>query len=300
MGLTWIELSVDSPREFVEPLSSVFLKYGHGGVAVEDIIIDGEGNKNKSKKNVRIITYLPKDETLESRINQIDVAVKLMSGLGDVSHLVQSEVDGDYWVEAWKEHFTTLHIGSNLVVHPTWREYIPKLGETIIKLDPGMAFGTGHHPTTEMCMILLEKLVCQNTKVLDIGCGSAVLSITASKLGAETVLGLDTDSVAVRVGKENVVDNKVEDSVSIQHGTLPLSNSSVVMYDVVVANISDTVILDLSSEIHKVIINGGHLIVSGLLLERYERVQSRLMSKGFEVNEMLVDGDWVALHLCKI
>ena len=300
MGLTWIELSVDSPREFVEPLSSVFLKYGHGGVAVEDIIIDGEGNKNKSKKNVRIITYLPKDETLESRINQIDVAVKLMSGLGDVSHLVQSEVDGDYWVEAWKEHFTTLHIGSNLVVHPTWREYIPKLGETIIKLDPGMAFGTGHHPTTEMCMILLEKLVCQNTKVLDIGCGSAVLSITASKLGAETVLGLDIDSVAVRVGKENVVDNKVEDSVSIQHGTLPLSNSSVVMYDVVVANISDTVILDLSSEIHKVIINGGHLIVSGLLLERYERVQSRLMSKGFEVNEMLVDGDWVALHLCKI
>ena len=300
MGLTWIELSVDSPREFVEPLSSVFLKYGHGGVAVEDIIIDGEGNKNKSKKNVRIITYLPKDETLESRINQIDVAVKLMSGLGDVSHLVQSEVDGDYWVEAWKEHFTTLHIGSNLVVHPTWREYIPKLGETIIKLDPGMAFGTGHHPTTEMCMILLEKLVCQNTKVLDIGCGSAVLSITASKLGAETVLGLDIDSVAVRVGKENVVDNKVDDSVSIQHGTLPLSNSSVVMYDVVVANISDTVILDLSSEIQKVIINGGHLIVSGLLLERYERVQSRLMSKGFEVNEMLVDGDWVALHLCKI
>ena len=300
MGLTWIELSVDSPREFVEPLSSVFLKYGHGGVAIEDIIIDGEGNKNKSKKNVRIITYLPKDETLESRINQIDVAVKLMSGLGDVSHLVQSEVDGDYWVEAWKEHFTTLHIGSNLVVHPTWREYIPKLGETIIKLDPGMAFGTGHHPTTEMCMILLEKLVCQDTKVLDIGCGSAVLSITASKLGAETVLGLDIDSVAVRVGKENVVDNKVDDSVSIQHGTLPLSNSSVVMYDVVVANISDTVILDLSSEIQKVIINGGHLIVSGLLLERYERVQSRLMSKGFEVNEMLVDGDWVALHLCKI
>ena len=298
MGLTWIELSVDSPREFVEPLSSVFLKYGHGGVAVEDIIIDEEGNK--SKKNVRIITYLPKDETLESRINQIDVAVKLMSGLGDVSHLVQSEVDGDYWVEAWKEHFTTLHIGSNLVVHPTWREYIPKLGETIIKLDPGMAFGTGHHPTTEMCMILLEKLVCQNTKVLDIGCGSAVLSITASKLGAETVLGLDTDSVAVRVGKENVVDNKVEDSVSIQHGTLPLSNSSVVMYDVVVANISDTVILDLSSEIQKVIINRGHLIVSGLLLERYERVQTRLMSNGFEVNEMLVDGDWVALHLCKI
>lgn len=300
MGLTWIELSVDSPREFVEPLSSVFLKYGHGGVAVEDIIIDGEGNKNKSKKNVRIITYLPKDETLESRINQIDVAVKLMSGLGDVSHLVQSEVDGDYWVEAWKEHFTTLHIGSNLVVHPTWREYIPKLGETIIKLDPGMAFGTGHHPTTEMCMILLEKLVCQDTKVLDIGCGSAVLSITASKLGAETVLGLDIDSVAVRVGKENVVDNKVEDSVSIQHGTLPLSNSSVVMYDVVVANISDTVILDLSSEIQKVIINGGHLIVSGLLLERYERVQTRLTSNGFEVNEMLVDGDWVALHLCKI
>ena len=300
MGLTWIELSVDSPREFVEPLSSVFLKYGHGGVAIEDIIIDGEGNKNKSKKNVRIITYLPKDETLESRINQIDVAVKLMSGLGDVSNLVQSEVDGDYWVEAWKEHFTTLHIGSNLVVHPTWREYIPKLGETIIKLDPGMAFGTGHHPTTEMCMILLEKLVCQDTKVLDIGCGSAVLSITASKLGAETVLGLDTDSVAVRVGKENVVDNKVEDSVSIQHGTLPLSNSSVVMYDVVVANISDTVILDLSSEIQKVIINGGHLIVSGLLLERYERVQTRLTSNGFEVNEMLVDGDWVALHLCKI
>ena len=300
MGLTWIELSVDSPREFVEPLSSVFLKYGHGGVAVEDIIIDGQGNKNKSNKRVRIITYLPKDETLESRINQIDVAVKLMSGLGDVSHLVQSEVDGDYWVEAWKEHFTTLHIGSNLVVHPTWREYIPKLGETIIKLDPGMAFGTGHHPTTEMCMILLEKLVCQNTKVLDIGCGSAVLSITASKLGAETVLGLDIDSVAVRVGKENVFDNKVDDSVSIQHGTLPLSNSSVVMYDVVVANISDTVILDLSSEIQKVIINRGHLIVSRLLLERYERVQTRLPSNGFEVNEMLVDGDWVALHLCKI
>ena len=102
------------------------------------------------------------------------------------------------------------------------------------------------------------------------------------------------------MGKENVVDNKVQDSVSIQHGTLPLSNSSVVMYDVVVANISDTVILDLSSEIQKVIINGGHLIVSGLLLERYERVQTRLTSNGFEVNEMLVDGDWVALHLCKI
>lgn len=300
MGLTWIELSVNCPREFVEPLSSVFLRYGHGGVAVEDRIIDDEGHKTNNTEKVRIITYIPNDVTVQSRINQIDIAVKLISGIGDVSQLIRCEVDGDYWKEAWKEHFNTLHIGSNLVVHPTWREYIPKSNEVIIKLDPGMAFGTGHHPTTEMCMLLLEKLVYQDAKVLDIGCGSAVLSITASKLGAETVLGLDIDSVAVQVGKENVIDNKVENSVSIQHGTLPLRNNTVLMYDVVVANISDSVILDLSTDIQKVVANGGHLIVSGLLLERFERVKTRLTTNGFELNEMLVDGDWVALHLCKI
>ena len=175
----WLELSVQAPREFVEPLTSLFLKYGHAGVAVEEPggFNPDEGESPPDSGHVRVMTYLPVGPTTRSREDGIDVGVRLMAQLGPVSKLQRREVDETEWQDSWREHFHTLHVGSRTVIVPTWRSYDPEEGDVVIELDPGMAFGTGHHPTTTMCLVALEELVKPGCSVLDLGCGSGILSI---------------------------------------------------------------------------------------------------------------------------
>ena len=221
--LKWLELSVSAPPEFVEPLSHIFYRYGHGGVALEQQggFNPDEGETASETAWVTLKTYLPINESTDERRNRIDVGVRLVAHVGPVTELVARTVDEDEWQNSWKDHFQVLRVGRRLVVKPTWREYEPRPTDVVIVLDPGMAFGTGHHPTTRSCLEQLERMVAPGASVLDFGCGSGILSIAASKLGASSVLGVEADSSAVRVAKQNARENGVQHNVLVVEGTLP-------------------------------------------------------------------------------
>ena len=297
----WLELSVQAPREFVEPLTSLFLKYGHAGVAVEEPggFNPDEGESPPDSGHVRVVTYLPVGPTTRSREGSIDVGVRLMAQLGPVSMLQSRDVDEADWQNAWREHFHILHVGSRTVIVPTWRSYSPSPGDVVIELDPGMAFGTGHHPTTTMCLAALEELVSPGCSVLDLGCGSGILSIAAARLGASDVLALDIDATAAETAAANVRQNGVDAVVTVGEGTLPHVSLRPGGYDIVVANISSTVIGDLASSIARAARHEGTVVASGVLDHAKGPVVERLEEAGLSVEGVEVDGDWVALRLVR-
>ena len=297
----WLELSVQAPREFVEPLSSLFLKYGHAGVAVEEPggFNPDEGETQPDSGRVRVMTYLPVGPTTRSREGSIDVGVRLMAQLGPVSMLQSREVDEAEWQDAWREHFHTLHVGARTVIVPTWRSYTPRQGDVVIVLDPGMAFGTGHHPTTTMCLAALEELVYPGCSVLDLGCGSGILSIAAARLGASEVLALDIDATAVETAAANARQNSVGAVVTVKEGTLPHASLRPGGYDVVVANISSKVILDLAIDLARVAKAGATVVASGLLEQSLGAVSARLEAAGLLLDRTEADGDWVALRVVR-
>ena len=298
--MRWLELSVQTPREFVEPLTSIFLKYGHAGVAVEEPggFNPDEGEQPPESKKVRVMTYLPLDPTTQSRASSIDVGVKLIAQLGPVSPLHRREVDEVEWESAWKKHFHTLRVASRIVIVPTWREYSPSPGDVVIELDPGMAFGTGHHPTTVMCLAALEELVSPGCSVLDVGCGSGILSIAAAKLGAREVLAIDIDPVAVETAAQNVEQNDAE-AVSVAQGTLPFTAMRPGGYDVVAVNISSVVIGGLADELAGAARPGGTVLASGMLAERLGPLSARLEQAGLSLDRKTIQDDWGTLRLSK-
>lgn len=295
--MRWLELSVETSAEFVEPLSHVFHRYGHGGVSVEQSggFNPDEGEGLPSGSITKVKTYLPIDSSMESRRSGIDVGIKLISYLCDVSPIEERVLEEQDWEEKWKEHFYVQHVGQKFAIVPTWRNYKPSGSEIVLNLDPGMAFGTGHHPTTRMCLELLEEHCRSGMEVLDFGCGSGILSIAAHKLGAAKVMGMDVDSVAVEAASANVRMNSSDECVSIILGTLPHTQVSVGNYDIVLSNISTSVILDLSNELLSSIKLGGLIILSGILKDRQEEISECLGNLGVIIDHVEMDGDWISV-----
>ena len=186
-------------------------------------------------------------------------------------------------------------VGRRIVIKPTWREHQSTGEDVVVTLDPGMAFGTGHHPTTRMCLEMLEEHVSPGMEVFDLGCGSGILSIAAARLGAARVVGLEIDSVAVNAARQNVHENGVGESVRVIEGTLPNPAVAPASFDLAVANISAKVVSELAGELVKAVRPGGTLIGSGILLERKQSVAEALGSAGAVVRHTKVDGDWIAL-----
>jgi ribosomal protein L11 methyltransferase len=295
--LDWIELAVDAPPEFVEPLSEIFRRYGHGGVAIDGPggFSPDEGELPPVPDRVTIKTYLPQDSTTRHHFAQIDVAVRLVAQLTPMSPLRQRVIKEQDWESAWKEHFHPLRVGLRLVVCPTWRVHAPAESDVVILLDPGMAFGTGHHPTTRTCLETLERLVRPDDRILDVGCGSGILSIAAVKLGACFALGLEIDPTAARAAQENVRTNGLDSSVNIAQGTLPSPLAPDGGFEIVVANISARVVTDMAHHLVEAMAPGGRLIASGIIDDRSDEVVTALERSGAKIDERLIDGDWVAL-----
>ncbi len=295
--MKWLEISVKAPPEFVEPLSQIFYRYGCGGVAVEEAggYNPDEGDSPPDSVHATVRTYLPLDSATDARRHRIDLGVRLVAQVCPISPLQERVLEQEEWEEAWKEHFHVLRVGTRIVVCPSWRSYEPGPADIVVTLDPGMAFGTGHHPTTRACLQQLETLVEPDMNVLDVGSGSGILSIAAAKLGASAVFGLEIDSVAVPVAEGNVRDNGVENTVRIVQGTLPSPWVQPGTFDIVVANISSKVINDLADELVKSVRRSGNVIASGLLEGRADEVAQRLRDAGADVTTTVVDGDWVTL-----
>ena len=297
MTSDWIELSIETPPEYVEPLTEIFFRYGEGGVAVEQPggFNPDEGEEPPTPDRVTVKTYLPRDASADRRRAQIDVSVRLVAHLAPVSELRERLVSEEDWQDNWKEFFYTLRVGKRIVICPTWREHDPQPDDVVVHLDPGMAFGTGHHPTTRMCIETIERIMPRGARVLDLGCGSAILSIAAQKLGAESVVGLEIDPIAAGAGYSNVGMNDLRNSVDIVNGTLPSPKAPAEHFDLIVANISAKVIIDLAARVAECAAPGAKIIASGIIEKHVPDVTRALENTGMTIEDQLVDGDWIAL-----
>ena len=291
--MKWIELSVVADGELIDPLVQIFDRYSKNGVVLENVK-ENSGHLNNATK---VRTYLNTETNFEMIFNQIDIGVRLLSHVGVVSRLSKRVVDEKEWHESWKKHFSILEIGKTLAIVPSWLNSKEVDRKVIIELDPGMAFGTGHHPTTRMCLEMLEILVKPEDAILDLGCGSGILSIASAKMGSEKVIGIDNDETAVKVAMENIEINGISKSVSILTGSIPNKDMSKHSNDIIVANISSKIILDLSIEITEHLKPRGHLIVSGFLDINESEIINKFKELNLSVLSRLSTADWVALSL---
>jgi ribosomal protein L11 methyltransferase len=294
--MKWLELSLQAPVEYVEPLSVIFQRHGYGGVVVEQVggYNPDEGETPPDDAVAILRSYMPIDSTTASRKEHIRVAVDLISRLCSLSPLEERVMEEGEWMESWKSHFSVLHMG-RVVICPSWIEYEAKPGEVVVGMDPGMAFGTGHHPTTHMCLTELEKLVTPGMKVLDVGTGSGILTIVAAKLGAAHVLALDIDPFAIKATRANVKANGLQKVVKVERHELSLEDSEGGGFDLVVANLYTKVILNLGPTLMAQLVPQGHIIISGIMTDRVPEVEKHLEASGCTLIRMSREGDWSVL-----
>ncbi|MED5429147.1 MAG: 50S ribosomal protein L11 methyltransferase [Chloroflexota bacterium] len=299
--MKWLELCVDVPPEFVEPISHIFYKYGYGGVSIEspaDFNPD-EGEVAPVPETFSVRTYIPKDDSTDERRANIEIGVKLINHLHPIEPLKETEIKDEDWETNWKQYFHPIRVGRKLVICPTWQEHASLRDDVIIFLDPGMAFGTGHHPTTRMCMELLEDTIVGGEKIIDLGCGSGILSVTAVKLGALSSIGFEIENNASKVAKENCVLNGVDESVEVFNSTLPDNRYSEGDFDLALANISAKVIIELADHLTKGLRSGGKLILSGVLENALEDVRDVFEPLGVVFEKVMTDSDWTAVLATK-
>ncbi len=294
--MIWIELSTQVEAEAVDDVAGMLGQFGQGGVAIEEPISESAEPGQVEIDPTRLVTvktYLPEDGQAEEKVRRAEESLWHLSQLLRVEPLRVARLAEQDWAEAWKSFFFVERIGDRLVVKPSWRSHEPSPSDVVLELDPGMAFGTGLHPTTRMCARACERYVREGMQVLDVGTGSGILALAAAKLGAAKVVALDMDPVAVEAARENVALNGLAGRVEVRHGSVDQIESSA--FDLVLANIIARVIVDLARGLHDALSPEGLLVASGIIAEREEWVRSALLEVGLEIEETLAEGDWRTL-----
>lgn len=308
--MKWIEVTIKTTTEAVEAITNILDDLRTGGVMIEDPkdfffqkkneldwdYVEEEVFNKRNIDGVLIKTYISEERNVMELVETIKQKVSALTGFGiDIGEgsVSLGQVNEEDWANEWKKYYKPTKIGEKLVVKPTWEDYEVQDGDLVIELDPGMAFGTGTHETTTMCMRELEKYVTDESKVFDIGCGSGILAIAAAKLGAKDVIAVDLDEVAVKVAAENVEHNHVEDSVKVLHGNLidVVDDKA----DVVVANIIADIIKILAKDVHSCMKEDAVFISSGIIHAKVDEVKASLIENGFEIIEVKTLGEWNAI-----
>ena len=308
--MKWIEVTIKTTTEAVEAITNILDDLRTGGVMIEDPkdfffqkkneldwdYVEEEVFNKRNIEGVLIKTYISEERNVMELVEIIKQKVSALAGFGiDIGEgsVSLGQVNEEDWANEWKKYYKPTKIGEKLVVKPTWEDYEVQSGDLVIELDPGMAFGTGTHETTTMCMRELEKYVTEDSKVFDIGCGSGILAIAAAKLGAKDVIAVDLDEVAVKVAAENVAHNHVQDSVKVLHGNLidVVSDKA----DVVVANIIADIIKILAKDVHSCMKEDAVFISSGIIHAKVDEVKESLIENGFEIMEVKTLGEWNAI-----
>ena len=310
--MTWLQVEIFTTPAGIDPLSAALEEIGISGFVVrnpedfEEFLAGKQGKwdlVDESLMQLRegqssLTFYLPQGDDLQERLAQVDSALARLRALdknkqwGPLDECVLTNVEEESWQDSWKQFWKPTHIGKALVVCPSWEEYTRAPGETVLRLDPGMAFGTGTHESTRLCMELAESVIKGGERVLDLGCGSGILAITALLLGANSALGIDIDQVAVSTCTENAALNGLEGRVSFLKGNLADGVSG--LFEVVFANIIADVILELATDIPRLLAPGGVFIASGIISERAGETEAALESTGLRLVFKLEQGGWVA------
>jgi ribosomal protein L11 methyltransferase len=305
--MKWMEVSILTTHEAQEAVSEILHRAGAAGVVIEDsnesvnVHEDHYGELYEldeadfPEEGVRVKGYFPLETSDPDMILAIREEVMGLIEFGldpGAGEILMEERDEEEWANAWKQYYHPVKISQRITVCPTWETYEPGPGEEVIFLDPGMAFGTGTHATTALCLRLLEKHMCPGDTVIDVGCGSGILSIAAVKLGAARVLALDLDPVAVEVSRENIHVNDAAHAVQVRQNDLLQGVDGT--YDLIVSNILAEIILKFVADAHRLLKTGGSFIVSGIIQEKAPQVREALLAQGFSVTDEWTEQDWVA------
>jgi ribosomal protein L11 methyltransferase len=307
----WLEISVSTDGEAAEAVVELFNRYGHGQAVIETPLDCFEHELDEATQSATAVikTYLPLDASSAQVRQRLEEGLWHLAQLYPIPEPEIRELDEEGWAEAWKQQYHRLRIGRRTVIVPAWETYEPGSGEVVIRLEPGMAFGTGLHPTTRLCLEAMETAVLPGNRVLDVGTGSGVLAIAAALLAAGSVIALDADPVAVRVASENVAANGVAGQVEVWHGSLPGGESVPLSFavegslplleagefDLVVVNILAPVIAGMAPALAARTRLGGRLIAAGLIAEQETAVVDALQSQGLQIAGRSQEEDWVCL-----
>jgi ribosomal protein L11 methyltransferase len=321
--MRYIEVKIYTTQEGIDPLTCILMDMGIAGFVIEDA---GDFQDLMNKKNSydwdyvdeslmelanveTNITFYLEDisensgliKVLQERITELkseqnnahEAKRSENPDLGDL-RLISKIVDDEDWKDNWKKYFKPAKVTDHIVIKPTWEEYDSQENELVIEIDPGMAFGTGTHPTTSLCIRLLEKYIePDKDAVLDVGCGSGILSIAAALLGAEDILAVDIDPVAVEVSKENIELNGLASKIQVKEGDLTKGLN--VKADIVVANLMADLVIMLSKDVAGHLKGKGIYISSGILIEKQAEVAAAIRECGFKIIEILEEGEWCAI-----
>jgi len=298
----WLELSVEADTEAVEAVSEILGRVAPAGTSVEpgfELVEDGLGARIDPARPATIRAYVPAFDPAATDRAKATVTEALghlqafgLRSIGDLQTRVVAESD---WAEAWKAHFHVIRLGRRLVIKPSWLRHRRADDEVVIDLDPGMAFGTGLHPTTRLCLEALEDRADRGPlgRALDVGCGSGILAIAAIRLGATRVLGVDIDPIAIEATIANARHNRVGRRVRAREGTLPTDEGP---FDVVLANLVAGVLIEHAANLAAELVPEGTLIASGIFIDREPDVRVALERAGLDIVGRWSESDWVALE----
>jgi ribosomal protein L11 methyltransferase len=307
MNKDWIEVTIITSSEAVEAVSAMLYNTGVEGVSILDpldLIFRRDHTTDwdyfdetiiDTNSGVVIKGYYKKDDKFEDYLEEVKKGVDNLPKFGldkGVGSVTAEKVNEEDWENNWKKYYKPIKVGEKIVIKPIWEKYNKKPNEIIVELDPGMAFGTGSHETTRMCIKALERHVDARSTVFDIGTGSGILAIAAAKLGAKKTIGVDLDPVAVDSAKQNVSYNDISNIEILYGDLLDVVKGKA---DIVIANIMADIIMFLTDQVKSVIVDGGYFISSGIILTKKDEVINKLNQCGFKIQEINIEGEWVCI-----
>ena len=308
----WIEITIHTTNEASEIVESILLDYGSTGVAIEDPttleenLHDDFGTivelspTDYPEVGVIVKGYINElnfdDETFKRFKDELEQLGKNIN-IGEFFKIETTTIQDSDWENSWKDYFDILNIGEKFVIVPTWREYENEEDKYVINIDPGMAFGTGGHETTSLCIKNLEKYVKPHDNVIDVGCGSGILSIAASYLTDGSLKAVDLDKLAVDVSRENFALNNLENRIEVEEASLLTKETK--KYDVIVANILAHIIELMLEDAYKLLEDGGYFITSGIIKDKKDELLEKMLDQGFKLVEETSDNEWYSFVVTK-
>lgn len=311
--MNWTQVDVYTTTAGIEPVGAALLELNAGGYTVQDSRDFEEFLENKTGKwdyiEEELLALRDAETTLTVYLADNAQGAEQLAALREaLSRLQAMDAEGRWgrlscrlsgvreedWQNAWKKYYAPVKVGERLVICPSWEEYTPSGDEVVVRLDPGMAFGTGSHDSTRLCLRLLEQTPAAGARVLDLGCGSGILAVAALLLGAESAVGVDIDEVAVRVAEENAALGGVADRCTFLRGSL--GDRVTGTFDVIFANIVADVILSFLPDVRRLLAPGGVFITSGIIDTREQDVLDALPAAGLAVETRLESGGWIGLR----
>ncbi len=289
-----IELAICADAESAEALAAALNEYAYGGAVIEQVIMPEQGETIDAARPFTVRAFLLNDETLDEKRRAIERSVWALGMLRPLGELEMRELAEEDYANAWKKFYNVLHVGARTVIKPSWLEYNARENEIVIELDPGMAFGTGLHPTTRLCLAMLEKYVTPNCEMLDVGTGSGILAIGAAKLGTRFVDARDIDPIAVETARKNVQASGLSEKISVTRQSIEMETSPQ-LFEIVVANIFADTIAELAPALIQHVRNDGVFIASGILVERAHLVENAMHAQAMMLVEKMQEEDWLVM-----